>query len=230
MSNNKLYTIPDTAEYAGCSESKVKRDIKAGKLNGQIVAGTYVFSQKAVDAWLLGLSHQVNKLLTVSTASLEYNVGRHRLYALIKDGTLPAHKVRTRGHVGWAFVFYEKDLLAVGKDLAPAPSGPAVKDNVDQRLEYEHTFGMWQILGTKNKFGKPFAYKNKNQARRRAREAFSEPPLYKEGDSVFIKPKGGTMHEVVLLEDVTWIDQSIRVRHNNSRSVLLPIGYLWSKK
>jgi len=226
---DKLYTIPEAAEYGGVSESKVRRAANSGDLAGQIVAGTYIFTEASVDTWLLGLKpKQPRPLLTVNTASRDYNVSKNRLYTLLQKGALPAIKIKARGGFGWAYVFTEDDLLAVGKGLEQVPSGPAVKDNVDDHLERSN--GRWAIKGTKDKYGKPLSYRNKNQARRRAREAYGEPPLYQKGDSVFIKPKNGHMQEVVLLEDVTWIDQAILVRRNNSKTALLPLSWLWSKK
>ena len=227
----KLYTIPEAAEYAYSSESKVRKAAKSGDLAGQIVAGTYVFSEAAIDTWLLGFKPKVpHKLMTVNTAGRDYDVGRNRLYTLIKDGTLPAVKIKARGSFGWAYVFYEADLKAVGKELGRSRSGPAVKDDIDKHIG--QVGNRYLILGTKDRKGKPFSYLNLNQARRRAREAYSEPPLYKMGDSVFIKPPGTAtiMTEVVLVEDVTWIDKAILVKYDNGAPARMPIRWLRSKK
>ena len=225
---DKLYTIPEVSEYSGASISKVRRATNSGDLAGQIVAGTYVFSKKAVNAWLLGLTVVARKLLTINTASRDYNVSRNRLYTLIREGTLPATKIKARGGFGWAYVFYETDLLAVGKGLERVSSGPAVKDDIDQHLERSNV--RYAIIGTKDKYGRPFTYRNKNQARRRAREAYGEELYFKKGDSVFIKPKGGTMTEVNLVEDVTWIDKVAKIQQGNHTPVLVPVRWLWSKK
>lgn len=226
---DKLYTIPEAAEYSGLSEGKVRRAANSGNLCGQIVAGTYLFTKQALDSWLGPfVSVDLPNLLTINTATRDYNVSRNRLYTLIQAGTLPAAKVKTRGGFGWSYIFTEADLLAVGKGLGRVPSGPAVKDNVDQHLEYSND--RWAIRGTKNKYGQPFTYWHKNQARRRAREAYSEPPLYHQGDTVFIKPKDGKMVEAVLVEDVTWIDQTVLIKYNNQAPALVPIRWLWSKK
>jgi len=226
----KPYTIPEAAEYAYCSESKVRKAAKSGELAGQIVAGTYVFSEAAIDAWLLGVKVVARRLMTVNTAGREYNVSRNRLYVLIKDGTLPAAKIKARGSFGWAYVFYEDDLKAVGKELGRSRAGPAVRDDIDKHIGQVGNRHL--ILGTKDREGRPFSYLNLNQARRRAREAYSEPPLYKMGDSVFIKPSGPAtiMTEVVLVEDVTWIDKAILVKYDNGAPVRLPIRWLRSKK
>ncbi len=228
---NKLYTISDAADYSGQSESKVRRAANSGDLAGQIVAGTYIFSEKAVNGWMLGLEIVTHKLLTVNTASRDYHVSRNRLYSLIRAGTLPATKIKSRGSLGWAYVFYESDLEAVGKGLDRVSSGPAVKDDIDQRLERSN--GSWAIRGTKNKSGKPFAYRSKNQARRRAREAYSEPLLFRAGDSVFIRPTDTydpLLVDFILVEDVTWIDKSILTKYKNGKPVLMPIRWLRSKK
>ena len=225
---DKLYTIPGVAEYSGASKNKVRRAANSGLLVGQVVAGTYIFSEAAIDAWLLGLKVEARTLLTINTAAKKYGVSRNRLHTLIQEGTLPAIKIKARGSAGWAYVFYDIDLRAVGKDLSRIPSGPAVKDDIDRYLE--HSSGRYAILGTKNKYGHPFSYKHKNQARRRAREAYGEELLYTESDSVFIKPKDGHMVEAVLVEDVTWIDQTILIKHNNRKPALVPIRWLWGKR
>lgn len=177
-----------------------------GRLPGRKIGGTWLMTSKEFNAFKSGKEVKCESLYDVRGAADYLGVTVHIVRRLIRKGDLKGKRIDQRGRFGGTLVFSQKELDKLDPDLLEnGKAGRKVKGSPDKHISVRALDGKYVVRGTKNKFGKPFAYTYLFDARGRARKAFSKPPRYWAGDIVDI----GTKDEIVrayIVENVTPID------------------------
>ena len=177
-----------------------------GKLPGRKIGGTWLMTTKEFNAFKSGKEVTCEPLYDVRGAADYLGVTIYIVRRLIRKGDLKGKRIDQRGRFGGTLVFSQKELDKLDPDLLEnGKAGRKVKGKPDVHINYRHHDSKFVVLGTKNKFGKPFAYTYLFDARGRARKAFGKPPRYWAGDIVDI----GLADEIVrayIVENVTQID------------------------
>lgn len=180
-----------------------------GKLPGRKIGGTWLMTTKEFNAFKSGKEVQHISLYDVRGAADYLGVTVYIVRRLIRKGDLKGKRIDRRGRFGGTLAFGEKELDKLDPALLEnGKAGRKVKGSPDKHISYQD--GKYMVLGTKNKFGKPFSYTYLFDARGRARKAFGKPPRYWGGDIVDI----GTEDEIVrayIVENVTKIDTTALV-------------------
>lgn len=188
------------AEKLDKSPYTVHRWVAQDKLPGRKIGGTWIMTEKELRDFQNGKKVRVAPLFDVRSAAEYLDVSVEIVRRLIRNNDLKGTRIDNRGRFGGTLVFTKAALDRLEPALLEhADAGRRVKGSPDKHIAIID--GKYVVKGTKNRFGKPFAYTHLFDARGRARRAYGGPPRYRAGDLVDIGEDELQLAEII--ENVT---------------------------
>ena len=174
-----------------------------GKLPGRKIGGSWIMTGGEFTAFKAGKTIKPMPLYDARGAAEHLGVTINIVRRLIRNGDLNGQQIDGRGRFGGTRIFTQKQLDKVDpKLLESGRAGRKVKGNPDKYIKIVE--GKYVVIGTKNRFGKPFSFTHLFDARGRARKAYGKPPLYWAGEIVDIGED--TVTRAYVVENVTRLD------------------------
>jgi excisionase family DNA binding protein len=203
--------------------------LKTKKLKGQKVGGVYVFTQAQIAAWTTGkppVDADV-QLFSPREAAAYLEVGQRAIYDLIRDGRLqPVKEIKGQGKMPLKILAQEQldAIRPEAEKLGKGTAGRPVSDNVD--LLIDERDGEFYIRDSRDRSGKEYRYRNRHQARWKARSMKYGPTQHFIGDEVYVSGrKGDPVRTGTVIATVSHIDKTALIAFGKEEE-LVPVRYI----